>query len=95
MKDWDYKIQLAAMPGKWATSGVGVIVRRHGLHEGLSKMPHHRHALAQLRVLNANRTLIHGQLGKVVYFRAMGRIVAKATYWQMKETYHHIRPQDR
>ena len=91
-EDWDYKIRLAAMPGKWANSGVeGVIVRRHGLHEGLSKMPHHRHALAQLRVLNANRTLIHGQLGKAVYFRAMGRILAKATQWQIKDSYSRVR----
>ena len=88
-EDWDYKIRLAASPGTWVNSGVeGVVVRVHDRRgEGLSSMPHYRHALAQLPVMRANKELICDELGQAFYYGVVGRVIAKSTKWQVKELY--------
>jgi glycosyltransferase involved in cell wall biosynthesis len=94
-EDWDYKIRLAAAHCGWVDSGVeGVVVRVHGLYgTGLSNIPQYQHALAQLTVLRANKTLIHAQLGKTFYYRLVGRVLAKSTKWQSLESYWRVRNQ--
>lgn len=96
-EDWDYKIRLAAAPGRWAYSGgEGVVVRVHGRHdEGLSQMPYHRHARARLGVIRANKRLITETLGPGHYYYAIGLILGwgakwqtKNWYWQAKESRH-------
>jgi glycosyltransferase involved in cell wall biosynthesis len=86
-EDWDYKIRLAAQPGRWIHSGVeGVVHRLHGRQgEGLSTMPYHQHARWQLAVMNANKQLIRGQLGRTSYYGIIGRIIAWSTKWQLTE----------
>ncbi len=86
-EDWDYKIRLAAEPGRWIHSGVeGVVHRLHGRPgKGLSRMPYHRHARWQLAVMDANKQLIRGHLGWATYYGIIGRILARSTKWQLTE----------
>jgi glycosyltransferase involved in cell wall biosynthesis len=92
-EDWDYKIRLAASRCSWVDSGVeGVVVRVHDRNgAGLSNIPQYQHALARLTVLRANKALIYSHLGKTFYYGVVGRMLAKSTKWQVKDSYSRIR----